>query len=119
MVLNSQLGAADDNANSKLISHQLSSRYHDDCMRLYNSDNPKFDARVSVCNSIIRWVNLSTSITLALGIISLVLFCSINAYNMSKTQQTKQDVKVDATKGRTISQPVTQSGSNSNNSTKK
>jgi uncharacterized integral membrane protein len=113
-----------------LVSHQLSSMYHERCRLLYadaGNDTKEADGKVKKYNRNILKLNWGTTITLFLGILLLVIFCSINAYhtthlknNLNDTTMSKQikPYQPDTQKGRTISQPLkpvqqpaTQSGS--------
>jgi len=96
-----------------LVSHQLSSRFHEICLDLYdkcgelpeaptNEQNATFQQRFDhaekkfeSCNSTIRTLNWTTTFSLFLGIALMVIFCSMNALNAKAqneiTLKNKQD----------------------------
>jgi uncharacterized integral membrane protein len=113
-----------------LVSHQLSSMYHERCRLLYaacGNNTEEADGKVKKYNSNILKLNWGTTISLFLGILLLVIFCSINAYHTTHLKTKLNDTTMskeikpsqpDLQKGRTISQPLkpvqkpaTQSGS--------
>jgi hypothetical protein len=94
-----------------LISHQISSKHHDDCMRIYSTDREAGDKLALQCSKIMRRLNWVTSSTLISGIFLLVLFCSINALNMSKEKATQsQTISPDRQTGRTVTTPANPKG---------
>lgn len=86
-----------------LVSHQLSSRFHEICIDLYDKcgelsgdpsdeENATFkenldfaDKKFESYNSTIRTLNWATTLSLFFGILLMVIFCSMNALN-AKTQ---------------------------------
>jgi hypothetical protein len=104
---------------ANLLSHYLSSCYHLKAIEEYDARNKK-----------ITRLNLSTIFTLILGIILLIIFLSINFYNMGDKNQNQPtteskipDSSNDEKKGRTITKPATDAkpttDSTSQQSTKK
>ncbi|WP_144888641.1 hypothetical protein [Lacibacter cauensis] len=103
---------------TNLISHQLSSLFHENTINEYDESNPKMLTNIKSRNRIIRRINWSTTFGLTLGLILLVIFCSINSIKMTNDKDfgTKDSDYIE--KGRTITIPATgNSGttSNSNN----
>jgi hypothetical protein len=102
-----------------LGSHLLSSYYSDKCREEFEKEHAKCNENLRRRNKIIRIINISTLCTLLLGITFLILFCTKNAYKMSTIPNKElNDIKpqtheVDVTKGRTLSSPTTNTGSNS------
>lgn len=72
-----------------LVSHQISSHYAQCCdeeLRLQVAKEKTFRMRI-------RWIrnlNWTTTATLSLGMFFLIVFCSINAVNMSDHKKTDQ-----------------------------
>lgn len=103
-----------------LISHQLSSFFHERFRSMYSqsSDNEDLsNVKLAKYNLIIASFNWGTTITLFLGISMLVTFCSLNAYqkannkeSQTETMSTKeiqpQTNQPDTQKGRTIARPI-------------
>jgi hypothetical protein len=106
-----------------LLSHYLSSYYHDKSTEELDNNNPTLSDKIDSRNKQLRRINITTVISLILGIICLILFVSINLTKMkdekSKNETTtsraiiKTIVDKDYEKlGRTITKPVsTNSGS--------
>ena len=61
-----------------LLSHYLSSCYHEKTIEEFDSDCENINTNLDSRNKIIRWVNIGTIFTLFLGILSLIIFLSIN-----------------------------------------
>lgn len=133
-----------------LLSHQLSSLFHERCRDLYekceepgenaaeadvqayNTSLADANDRFEKYNSIIRYLNWTTTFSLFIGIALLVVFCSANALKANSNKITNnnlidsimsKEIKPqtnDLTKGRTISASVKptsqQSGANNNTS---
>lgn len=102
-----------------LVSHQLSSIYHERCRIYYAECDEAIPSTVEraskkqkIYYSRMLWINWGTTALLFLGISFLVIFCSINAYHKSQKPQTmSKEIKpqvqeVDIHKGRTPSQPA-------------
>lgn len=109
-----------------LISHQISSKYHDDCMLVYATDRGAGDKLALRCSKVMRGLNWGTSSTLIVGIFLLVLFCSKNALNMSKEKATQSKyIAPEPQTGRTVTTPANikvpkgNSGNTSGNNTTK
>lgn len=95
-----------------LVSHQLSSHYAQQCdeeLRLSIAEEPKFRRRITL----IRRLNWTTTATLSLGMLFLIVFCSINAIHMSHEKKTGQKPETATSrpqnseqKGRPISIPT-------------
>ena len=99
-----------------LLSHYLSSYYHDKSTQELDKDDPEIDNNIDKRNSIMRKINIGTVISLILGIIFLILFTSINLTKM-KGEESKKETKITTTEtkiietkyeklGRTITKPV-------------
>ena len=99
-----------------LLSHYLSSYYHDKSAQELDKEDPEIDNNIDKRNSIMRKINIGTVISLILGIIFLILFTSINLTKMKdeepkkETKTTTTETKIIETKyekfGRTITKPV-------------
>jgi hypothetical protein len=133
-----------------LVSHQLSSRFHEICIDLYDKcgelsgepsdeENATFkenldfaDKKFESCNSTIRTLNWATTLSLFVGILSMVIFCSMNALNakiqneiISKNKQDSimsKQIKphtqnTDISKGRTMSPSMRPPSQSTNNGT--
>lgn len=104
---------------ANLISHQLSSYYHEKTIE--DVDNKLLTVPLSIKkrNRIIRVINWCTTGTLILGIFFLILFSSINAINMANSNDNlhRPDNGADLIKkGRTITVPVSATSNTSNSS---
>ncbi|MET4142624.1 hypothetical protein [Pedobacter sp. UYP1] len=121
-----------------LVSHQLSSVFHETCRDLYEQcgklsedaseeDENDFKTKLDIaekkfswCNNTMRNLNWATTFSLFIGISLMVVFCSVNALNASKTvdntnnqkntimskQIKPQTQSTDISKGRTMSSSV-------------
>lgn len=63
-----------------LVSHQVSSHLHGKTVDDFRSKNQDTMRNVSRRNFRITIINYATSISLVMGIIFLIVFCSVNAY---------------------------------------
>jgi len=90
-----------------LISHQLSSIYHEKTIDELNLDRRIQAIKINRRNKCISCLNWSTIISLIFGIVFLILFCSINAYNMAKITKNIKPLNNPnlETRGRTITVP--------------
>lgn len=90
-----------------LCSHQLSAYYHDKSLDEFDKKDLNFIKNVKARNYFMRWINWCTIGSLTFGIISLILFCSINAYHTMTNSKENNDLGAsqntnDLKKGRTI-----------------
>ena len=102
-----------------LLSHYISSNHHDKTTQELDSKDPETNNNIDRRNSLMRKINISTVVTLILGIIFLLLFTSINLTKMknekskTETTTTTSETKIIETKyeklGRTITKPVSTS----------
>ncbi len=102
-----------------LISHQLSSFYHEKTIWDFDANDPKLESKITKRNKIIRRINWGTTFSLTIGILFLILFCSKNAINMANENKALDNSGNPdyEKKGRTIVAPSTSNGSsNSGNS---
>lgn len=75
-----------------LLSHYLSSLFHDKSAEELDNDNPYLIDNIDSRNRIMRRFNLSSIVTLFIGISCLVIFSSINIY---ETKSNKKSIKND------------------------
>lgn len=103
-----------------LVSHQLSSRFHEICIDLYDkcgelSEEPseeestafakgleKADKKFDWANKVIRNLNWATTISLFLGIVLMVIFCSMNALNAKSINEINIKNKIDTAMSKEI-----------------
>lgn len=100
---------------ANLVSHQLSSYYHE---RTYQDSCIGNFKNVSKRNKIIRILNWGTTFGLVLGISFLIIFCSKNALKMANENKNLH-IPNDSNyieKGRTILVPLTNSNNTSSSS---
>ena len=100
---------------ANLISHQLSSYYHEKTICDFDADDPNLEKNINKRNKVIRTINWGTTFSLVVGILFLILFCSINAIKMSNEKKAL-DNSGNANyekKGRTIIVPSTSASSTS------
>ena len=65
-----------------LFSHYLSSYYHELTTDEFDKKDSKFEKNFNRRNKVLRNLNIGTIFTLSLGIIILIVFLSINLYNL-------------------------------------
>ncbi len=102
-----------------LISHQLSSLFHEKTIEDFDNDDPKIFDNIKARNKIIRSINWGTTFGLTTGIVFLILFCSINSIKMANDNKNLHNPNDSnyIEKGRTITAPlITGSNNSSNNS---
>ena len=89
-----------------LFSHQLSSWYHEKSIEEYDYDITNEIVRKR--NKEIRYINWGTTFLLILGMIFLIIFCSINAIHMSKENNNSEENNNSSyfEKGRTMTLPI-------------
>lgn len=98
-----------------LLSHYLSSFFHDKTIDDLDNENSNINKNIDSRNKRLRKINIGTIITLISGIILLIIFLSINIYYMSdknqKNQATTESKIQDSPnyekRGRTITKPST------------
>lgn len=102
-----------------LFSHFLSRKYSESTIEDVDNDLDynTVSENIKKRNKYLEWFNLSTISTLFLGIISIVIFVSINLYSMSNNPNTKpnpsqQPKPLTEEKGRTIPKPPQSKPSN-------
>ena len=91
-----------------LLSHFYSKRLIDKTIEDFDNKDPSLLSNIKKRNKNIDKVNISTIITLILGITLLIIFISLNANNMAKERQTVQKPQQNERYeelGRTIPQP--------------
>ena len=96
-----------------LISHQISSYYHDKSLEEYDKSDAKLEVNIKRRNQKIRNLNTTTIGLLIIGIFCLILYCSKNAIKMTSkdennlgSQNLNQVGSNDLIKGRTINMPI-------------
>lgn len=107
---------------TNLVSHQLSSLFHEKTIEDFDKDDVNLDKKIVRRNRIIRSINWATTFSLIAGIIFLILFCSINSIKMANDNKNLNNPNDSnyIEKGRTITAPLSPSSSsnttsNSNN----
>lgn len=108
-----------------ILSHQLSSWFHEICLDLYDkcgelssesSDEEKTahkeksdfaDRKFESYNSTIRILNWTTTLSLFFGILFMIIFCSKNALNAKKQNEITLKIKQDSIMSKPI-KPQTQ-----------
>jgi ABC-type transport system involved in multi-copper enzyme maturation permease subunit len=104
---------------ANLLSHYLSSYYHEKTTDEFDDENPDILQNIDKRNKRLRQINVGTVISLILGIIFLIIFSSINLYQMSDKNQkskTTTESKIQESPnyeklGRTITKPSSASSS--------
>lgn len=108
---------------TNLISHQKSSEVHQSCIELLQDSSLKEDeiyACIAAKNKPLENFNRVSSIGLCAGVISLIVFCSINIYTMQKKDTEIKPLTQDSDsfeKGRTVIPLRPDTGNNGNAST--
>lgn len=93
-----------------LLSHFFSRKYSEKTIEDVDNDleYESISKNITKRNNYLEYFNFSTITTLFLGIISIVIFVSINIYNMSNnpnTKPTQQPKPLTEERGRTIPKP--------------
>ena len=104
---------------ANLISHQLSSLYTEKTIYDLDKEDPKILEKIKSRNKKIRGINWGTTFGLTIGIIFLIIFCSINSIKMANDNRVldKSEGSNYFEKGLTITPPATcTDSSNSSNS---
>lgn len=93
-----------------LISHYTSKIALDKTMEDLDNNDPNLLENYYRRNNLIEWINISTIVTLIVGIFSIILFVSFNAVDMSKSTDPNEiryesSSKKEAEGGRSIPKP--------------
>lgn len=107
-----------------LLSHHISTLSHDKAISYHDQNDPKILDKIESDNKIIRGMNWFTTFGLMIGIIFLIIFCSINTLKMTNDNRSfnKTNDPNYFEKGLTVTPPSTcvdttnSSNSSSNNS---
>jgi len=106
-----------------LLSHQISCLFHDKTINDFDNKDPEISRKIKSRNKIIGMMNWVATFGLIIGIIFLIIFCSINSIKMANDNRLldKTDGSNYFEKGITITPPSTcanssNSGSSSNSS---